>query len=212
MCSYSRRTPGASGHLSATMRPSTDAAMWQITRGRLSLVADTENAITEVVADQDRPVWHLQHIDGPPSCQSRSCSAAGSSGSSGHEVVHESLVARNATSVRARQHHAIATGRRSVPRSMLSDDRRVLVAGREHVARIEREAERGHVGAELLHRRLGRRAGAARAELRIRHITLMAEWKAEVEAGLPGDIEFVVRQVVAEHVATVIGEPQLARL
>src|SRR5437868_9123115 len=111
MCSYSRRTPGASGHLSATMRPSTDAAMWQITRGRLSLVADTENAITEVIADQDRPVGHLQHIDGPASCQSRSCSAAGSSGSSGHEAVEESLVARHATSVRARNHYPITARR-----------------------------------------------------------------------------------------------------
>jgi hypothetical protein len=40
----------------------------------------------------------------------------------------------------------------------------------------------------------------------------MAEWKAEVQAGLPGDIELVVRHVVAEQVATIIGEPQLARL
>src|SRR5438105_3787755 len=95
---------------------------------------------------------------------------------------------------------------------MLGDDRRVLVAGREHIARIERETERGHVGAELLNGRLRRRAGALRSELRIRHIALMAEWKAEVEARLPGDIELVVRQVVAEHVAAVIGEPQLARL
>src|SRR6266481_1230604 len=95
---------------------------------------------------------------------------------------------------------------------MLGDDRRVLVAGREHVARVEREAERRDVGAELLHWRLGRRAGPPRTELRIRYITLMAEWKAEVQTGLPGDIELIVRHVVAHHVTTVIGEPQLARL
>src|SRR5204862_888711 len=83
---------------------------------------------------------------------------------------------------------------------------------REHVARVEREAERRHVSAELLHGWLGRRAGALRTEFRILHIALMTEWKAEVQAALPGDIELVVRHVVAHHVATVIGEPQLARL
>src|SRR6185503_9821713 len=78
-------------------------------------------------------------------------------------------------------------------------------------ARVERETERGHVSAELLHGWRASRAGTLSAELRIRRITLVAEWKAEVHAGLPGDIELVVRQVVAEHVAAVIGEPQLAR-
>ena len=39
----------------------------------------------------------------------------------------------------------------------------------------------------------------------------MAERETEVEAGLRGDVEFVVRHVVAEHVAAVVGEPQLAR-
>src|SRR5439155_21595537 len=45
ICSYSRRTAGASGHLSATMRPSMDAAMWQITRGRGDSVYRSGSAI-----------------------------------------------------------------------------------------------------------------------------------------------------------------------
>jgi hypothetical protein len=38
MRSYSARSSLESGQPSVTMRPSTDAIMWQITRGRLVLV------------------------------------------------------------------------------------------------------------------------------------------------------------------------------
>ena len=100
------------------------------------------------------------------------------------EALHERFVARHATSIRTRHHDAIAARRRSVPRTMLGDDRRVLVAGRKHVAGVEREANRRHVRAELLDGRLGRRTRALCAELRVCDVALMAEREAEVEAGL----------------------------
>ena len=64
------------------------------------------------------------------------------------------------------------------------------------------------MGAELQHRWLRRGTGPLRAELRVGHVTLMAEREAEVQAGFPGNIQLVARHVVAEHVATIIGEPQ----
>src|SRR2546423_2513776 len=117
--------------------------------GPLSLVTDAKNSIAEVVADQDRPVGHLQHIDGPAGCQSRGCPAAGSSGSTGHEAVEKGFVARHFPSVGARHHHSISARTGAVPRSMLGDDRRVLVTGGEHVAGIESESERRDVGTKL---------------------------------------------------------------
>src|SRR6476646_10674107 len=94
---------------------------------------------------------------------------------------------------------------------MFGDDRRVLVTGGKHVPSVEREAERRHMGAELLHGRFGRRAGPLSAELRIRYVTLVTVRESEVHAALPRDIELVARHIVAEHVATVICEPQLVR-
>jgi len=85
----------------------------------------------------------------------------------GREAVQERVVVRHSACVRAGHHDAIAARNRSVPRSTLRDDHRVLVAGGEHRARVEGEAERRHVRAELLYRRLGRRAGPLRTELRI---------------------------------------------
>ena len=66
------------------------------------------------------------------------------------------------------------------------------------------------VGAQLLHRWFGRGAGPLRAELRIRHVTLMTEREAKVQTGLPGNIQLVIRHIVAEQVATIIGEPQFS--
>ncbi len=39
----------------------------------------------------------------------------------------------------------------------------------------------------------------------------VAEWKAEVQTGGWRVVELVGRQVVAQHVAAVVGEPQLVR-
>ena len=46
-------------------------------------------------------------------------------------------------------------------------------------------------------------------ELRIRDIPLVAKRKTEVQAGLRRHIELVVRNVVTERVAAVVGEPEL---
>ena len=53
-------------------------------------------------------------------------------------------------------------------------------------------------------------ARALRAELRIGRVALVAERIAEVLAGARHAIELVGRQIVAEHVAAVVGEPERA--
>src|SRR6266511_205730 len=175
-------------------------------------VADTDETIADVVADQDGSVRQLQHVGRTAVGSARRTSSTGGARSrTRQEAVYERFVTRHPASIGVRRRDAIAARGRSVPRTMLGDDRRVLVAGRKHVAGVEREANRRHVGAKLLDGRLSRRTRALRAELGIRHVALMAVWKAEVQAGLVRHIELVVRHVVAEHVAAVVGKPQFVR-
>ena len=63
-------------------------------------------------------------------------------------------------------------------------------------------------GAELDHRRRELRALVSHAELRIRHVALVAVRIAEMLADLGDVIELVARHVVAEPVARVLGEPE----
>eukprot|EP01035_Chromulina_nebulosa_P000957 gene958-1300_t len=93
---------------------------------------------------------------------------------------------------------------------MLGDEDVVLVLSGEHAAGIELHAERGDVGAEIQHRRRELGALVTHGEFRVRHIALVAIGIAEVFAHLRDHVELVARQVVADPVAGVFGEPVFA--
>src|SRR5439155_3981674 len=82
----------------------------------LAAVADTQEAIALVVADQDRSVRHLEHVDRPAECRRLGCPTTWNAGSRfGEEPLHERFVARHTASIRARNHHAIAARPRAIP-------------------------------------------------------------------------------------------------
>src|SRR6185503_6528259 len=94
---------------------------------------------------------------------------------------------------------------------MQRDDRGVLVLRGKHVARVELETNGGDVWPELGDGRFGRRTRTLGAELRVGDVALMTEGETKVQAGFGRDVEFIVRHVVAEVVAPVVGEPELTR-
>ncbi|MCY1408830.1 hypothetical protein D9M71_241600 [compost metagenome] len=94
---------------------------------------------------------------------------------------------------------------------MLGDEQVVAVFGRELLAGVEAHAEGGDMRAELGHRR--REGGAGfRGEFRVGDVPGMAVRIAEVLAVARYPVQLVVGQVVAEHVAAVVGEPEFLRL
>src|ERR1700692_3940929 len=97
-----------------------------------------------------------------------------------------------------------------VPRTVLGDQDRVLVVGGKLVAGIELHAERSHMRAEIEHRRGEFRNFVTHREVRIRQVALMAIGIAEVLADLGDHVELVARQIVADPVARVLGEPVFA--
>src|SRR6266550_2100625 len=94
-----------------------------------------------------------------------------------------------------------------IPGPMLGDQDVVLVLGGELVAGIEFHAERSHVGAEIDHRRGEFRTLVTHREFRIGHVTLVAIRIAKMLADLRDHVELVARQIVADPVARVLGEP-----
>ena len=93
---------------------------------------------------------------------------------------------------------------------MLGDEDAVLVLRRELVAGIELHAEAGDVRALLVHRRRELRALALGAVLGIGQVALVAVRIAEMLTDLAHAVELVVRQIVVDPVAPVVGEPELA--
>ncbi len=66
------------------------------------------------------------------------------------------------------------------------------------------------MGAQLCHRRLELGAGALLAEFRVGNTASVAVRIAEVLAGPGHPVELVVGHIVPQHVAPVVGEPELA--
>src|SRR3954469_1971271 len=98
--------------------------------GLLLAVTDANQTVAGVVADQDRAVRHLEHVDRAPDGGGASASSTRRArGDAGQEAIHERLLARPLPAVRMRHHDAIADRRGPVPRAVLRDDGGVLVAG-----------------------------------------------------------------------------------
>ncbi len=77
-------------------------------------------------------------------------------------------------------------------------------------AGVEPHAQRRHVRAELARRRRELVAAPPGAELGIGQVAAVAVRVAEIQAGARRVIELVGRHVVAQQVAAVVGEPELA--
>jgi hypothetical protein len=76
---------------------------------------------------------------------------------------------------------------------VLGDEDVAAVLGREHLARVEAHAERRHVRAEDLRRPRELVARAARPELGVERVALVAVREAEVHPGLRRVVELVAR-------------------
>ncbi len=100
----------------------------------------------------------------------------------------------------------------AVPRAAHRDEDVVLVLGREHLARVEAHADRRDVRAELERRRRELLARAVLAELGIERVALVAVGVAEVLSLARRHVQRVVRRVVAQPVASMVGEPELSGL
>ena len=66
--------------------------------------------------------------------------------------------------------------------------------------------------AELHGGRRELRTGVCSSELRVGDASAVAVWESEVEPGARCVVQFVWRPIVAEPVAAILGEPELARL
>ena len=98
---------------------------------------------------------------------------------------------------------------RLVPRAVAHDEDRVVVFAREHVARIEAHAERRRMRPELRHR-LGKLiAAVAPTEFRVGDVAAVAIGEAEIVlAGVGEAVELIVRLILRQPVALVLGEIQ----
>ncbi len=80
-----------------------------------------------------------------------------------------------------------------------------------HAAPPKRHPQRRDMRAQAGHRRDELAAAPALAELRVEEVALMAEGKAKMLPGLHDAVEFAAGLIIAQPVATVVGEPQLTR-
>ena len=95
---------------------------------------------------------------------------------------------------------------------MLGDEDLIAIGFREHRARVEAHADRRHVGPKLPRRRREFRAGVLLAEFRIGDPRPVAIREAEIHPRLRRVVQLVRRHVVPQHVAPVVGKPELVRL
>src|SRR5215203_4505307 len=155
-----------------------------------------------VVGDEERAVLHYLHVD-----RARDVFVVlEETGQERLDRLHAAI------RVELRDHDVAADLLGAVPRPVPGDEDRVLVLGREHVACIETHAEGGGMGPEQRDRRLVVVAGMTPAMFRVGEIALVAERIAEVLLARCGDaVELVLRHVLRDPVAAIVGEVELLR-
>src|ERR1700730_15739489 len=164
-------------------------------------VADAIDRAGPVVGNEDRTVLGLDDIGRPAEIALVAFEPAGC------EYI---LLGVLAVGTDGDAHDACTLLLMPVPRAVFGDQDRVLVLGGKLVAGIELHAERSHMRAEIEHRRGEFRTFVTHREFRIRQVALMAIGIAEVLADLGDHVELVARQIVADPVARVLGEPVFA--
>src|SRR5438094_6828885 len=145
---------------------------------KLPPVTDPVDRAGVVVGDQQRAVLHLPGVDGSAPDLIALQPALG-----------EDLVPRDVGRAERDHHHAEADLLTAIPRAALSEERAVLVLGREHGARVELDAVAGDVWTRLEQRRGELAARAAAAELGIEDVALVAVGVAEVQDLLRRQVE-----------------------
>src|SRR5438132_1913264 len=162
-------------------------------------VRDAVDASGLVVGDQKRSVGHDEHVGRAPG---RGAARQPSGG--------KALVGRGAPVLDLHEGHPIPDRRRAVPRAVLGDEDAAAVLLGKHPAGVEPHADGGDVRAELSSRRRELAARTSGVVLWIADAVAVAERKPEVLADLRQMVQLVGRLIVAEPVAAVVGEPQVA--
>src|SRR5258708_36239522 len=91
---------------------------------------------------------------------------------------------------------------------MFSNEHVVSVRVWELLASVEAHAKGGDVWPKLDHRWRELLALSLSSKFRVWRVPLMAVRKAEMLAGLLDVIELVTRKIIAEHVPSIVGEPE----
>src|SRR6185503_6705651 len=124
----------------------------------------------------------------------------------------EWLIRSRASALDLDERDAVADRRRPVPGAVLGDEDATPVALWKHLPGVEAHAEGRHVRAKEPGWRGELRARAPRVVLGVAQAVAVTEGKAEVLARAREAVQLVGRLVVAEPVAPVVGEPELAGL
>ena len=92
---------------------------------------------------------------------------------------------------------------------MFGDEDLIAVGGREHGPGVKAHAQRGDMRAQFLSRRGELVAAAFGAELGVGKVARVAIRITKMHSGAWRVVEFVARQIVSQHVAAVVGKPEL---
>src|SRR5439155_4907241 len=121
-------------------------------------------------------------------------------------------VLQHAFTLKLHTHDTVANFFATIPGAVLGNEYLVAVRRRKHRTSIKAHAQSSHMWTQVQHWRHKIATGALSTKLRVCNVLPMTVGETKVHAWFGGVIEFVRRHVVAEHVATIIGEPQLFRL
>src|SRR5438105_4108939 len=166
------------------------------------LVADAVEDTVVVIRDEQRSILHHQHVHRP--------APHGWIGLLVDQETREKRFGLDHLSFAVQCHpkDVVALFCGAVPGAVPSDENIVFVFGRERLTGVEAHPERSNVRAEFQHRWCELRARPTLAVLGVERVALMAIWKPEMLALVFHHAEFVLRQVIADPVAGVVGKPQ----
>src|SRR4030095_7312362 len=162
-------------------------------------VGDTVERSVLVVGAQQLPVGHHEHVG-----------RAAGRGAALEPARGKALVGRSASVFDLHERHAVADRRGAISRSVLGDEDAAAVFLGEHPAGVEPHADGRDVRAELSGRWRELAARTPGVVLRVADAVAVAERKAQARADPRQVIQLIGGVIVAEPVATVVGEPQIA--
>src|SRR5216684_1435758 len=162
--------------------------------------ANTIDGTVEIIGDEQRPVFHGKNVY-------RTSNVVVILNEAGNERFHRP----ECTIVIQFDGHDVATDlHTAIPRSVPREEDHVAIFISKSAAGVELQAERGRMGPEQCDRLGELAARVPPTEFRVREVALVAIGIAEVVlAGLGDAIELVLRQVLRQPIARVLGEVEL---
>src|SRR6266404_820315 len=162
--------------------------------------ADTIDGTVEIIGDEQRPVFHGKHVH-------RTSNVVVVLNEAGNERFHR---LECAIVIQFDGHYVATDLHSAVPGSVPREEDDVAIFISKSVAGVELQAKRGRMGPEQCDGLGELAARAPPTEFRVGEVALVAIGIAEVVlAGLGDAIEFVLRHVLRQPIARVLGEIEL---